>query len=298
MQRWKKLGIIYDKQYYNAVPVGHFISDHVMHIYFSTRNEQNHSLPFLVVYDFSVGKITHEQYIDIPLGQLGTFDENGIMPTSLIQKENALYLYYIGWNIGKTVPFRNSIGLAISQDGGITFKKYSEGPVLDRSIYDKCFVASNHIYPEQDFYRMYYLSCNKWKYQNGKLSHEYNIKYAESEDGIHWTREGKVVIDFENKEEYAISVPRVIKDGSLYKMWYSYRGSAQAKSYRIGYAESSNAVDWHRKDHLVGLDISVDGWDSEMICYPFVFDYEGQRYMLYNGNQYGQTGIGLAMLES
>jgi len=53
---------------------------------------------------------------------------------------------------------------------------------------------------------------------------------------------------------------------------------------------------WKRKDREVGIDVSASGWDSEMIEYPFVFDHKGERYMLYNGNGYGKTGIGLAVL--
>jgi hypothetical protein len=32
-----------------------------------------------------------------------------------------------------------------------------------------------------------------------------------------------------------------------------------------------------------------------MIEYPFVFDHQGSRYLLYNGNNYGETGVGLAL---
>jgi hypothetical protein len=34
-----------------------------------------------------------------------------------------------------------------------------------------------------------------------------------------------------------------------------------------------------------------------MICYPFVFDHAGSRFMLYNGNGYGKTGFGIAVWE-
>ena len=129
---------------------------------------------------------------------------------------------------------------------------------------------------------------------NGKPRHSYHIRYAESDDGLHWRRSGRVCIDYQSEEEYAISRPSVLRDGDLYRMWYSYRGS----SYRIGYAESDDGVAWVRKDEEAGIDVSPDGWDSEMIEYPCVFDHAGSRYMLYNGNGYGATGIGLAELSS
>lgn len=110
---------------------------------------------------------------------------------------------------------------------------------------------------------------------------------------MNWRRDGIVAIDFADDNEYAISRPSVIRDGDNWKMWYSFRG----QSYRIGYAESKNGRQWSRLDHTVGIDVSKTGWDSEMIEYPFVFDHKDQRYMLYNGNGYGSTGFGLAVLE-
>jgi predicted GH43/DUF377 family glycosyl hydrolase len=139
---------------------------------------------------------------------------------------------------------------------------------------------------------MWYVSCTRWELEDNQPKHYYHIKYAESNDGIHWERTGRVCIDFESSDEYAISRPCVVKDDDIYRMWYSYRG----ESYRIGYAESEDGIHWERKDEEVGIDVSPSGWDSEMIEYPFVFDHEGKRYMLYNGNGYGKTGIGLAVL--
>ena len=192
------------------------------------------------------------------------------------------------------MPFRNAIGLAISEDRGKTFRKFSEGPIMDRTYMEPHSVASNCVLYDDEIYRMWYLSCTKWVLSGENLKHYYHIKYAESKDGIHWERTGVVAIDFKDDNEYAISVPRVIKENGKYKMWYSYRG----KAYRIGYAESKDGISWIRKDEEVGIDVSESGWDSEMICYPFIFDYGSRRYMLYNGNDYGKTGFGLAILQN
>ena len=80
-------------------------------------------------------------------------------------------------------------------------------------------------------------------------------------------------------------------------MWYSYRGQWDIKTYQIGYAKSKDGIIWVRKeDQMKHFDVSTEGWDSDMICYPFVFDHKGKRYMLYNGNDYGRTGFGIAEL--
>ena len=41
--------------------------------------------------------------------------------------------------------------------------------------------------------------------------------------------------------------------------------------------------------------MSKDGWDSEMVEYSFVFNHDGIKYMIYNGNGYGIDGAGYAI---
>ncbi|HVW01501.1 MAG TPA: hypothetical protein VHB77_14210, partial [Planctomycetaceae bacterium] len=162
---------------------------------------------------------------------------------------------------------------------------------LDRSRFDPAFTASSCVLPQENGFRMWYLSGLAWEPRPEGLRHRYHIKSADSRDGIDWTRTGHVCIDFQSPDEYAISRPCVIKSLESYRMWYSYRGDR----YRIGYAESPDGLSWQRFDHRAGIEVSGSDWDSEMICYPFVFEHRGARYLLYNGNGYGATGIGLAV---
>lgn len=300
-QRWIKKGLLYAPEgnrpwmaSHAAVPVARHLKENLYRIYFSGRDEQNRSQTGFIEIDITEpNNILH--VADEPVlrtGEPGTFNDSGSMASWIVKQGGTEYLYFIGWNLGVTVPFRNSIGLALSLDGGRTFEQYSEAPILDRSEQDPCFVASCCIMVEGGLWRMWYLSCIAWERSNDGLRHRYHIKYAESDDGISWKRDGQVCIDFKSEDEYAISRPCVLKEDGVYKMWYSYRGL----SYRIGYAESSDGISWERRDNLVGLDVSPYGWDSQMIEYPFVFDHGGSRYMLYNGNDYGRTGIGLALL--
>lgn len=306
MSKWKKLGnifsvdkISYEMWSYASVPFAELISDDILKIYFSTRSKVNESSIHYVVIDlknnFKVKCISDGPVLS--KGDLGAFDDSGSMGSCILNKGRDKYLYYIGWNLGVTVPFRNAIGLAVSEDDGQTFKRLYAGPIIDRYKDEPYFTASNCVIYDDDTYKMWYLSCTKWAYVNNKLTHFYHIKYAESLDGINWDRKGVVALDFKDDYEYAISVPRVIRDDNIYKMWFSSRGTREIPNYRIRYAESFDGINWVRKDEEVGIDVSEQGWDSEMICYPFVFDHKGKRYMLYNGNEYGKTGFGLAVLE-
>jgi predicted GH43/DUF377 family glycosyl hydrolase len=299
--QWKKLGQIFcpdGKQSWMVSHASNPWAEHrekqVFRIYFSTRDSQNRSsIAFLDLDLQNPSQILScsEQPV-LTYGTTGTFDDSGTSMGCLVSLDNGeRYLYYLGWNLGKTIPWRNSIGLAVAQKGSEQFEKISLAPIMDRHHVDPYSLSYPAILWENKRFRMWYGS-NQWGGERPEdMGHA--IKYAESIDGLHWNRDGKAVLNFATEDEYAISRPCVIKDKNLYKMWYSYRGAA----YRMGYAESEDGLRWTRLDHQVGIAPSASGWDSESIEYPCVFDHEGQRYMLYNGNDYGKTGFGLAILE-
>jgi len=303
---WKKFGNIFSPENFPSIGLYSFaavpfigkIHNNLIDVFFTMRNAKNQSVLFKGVFDFDDNKklvYLSPKPIIYP-GVIGSFDEDGVMGCQFLSFLGNDYIYYQGWNISQSVPFRNSIGVAKWNKESNSFEKMFNGPILDRSIYDPCFVATPNVFKLKDNqFIMFYLSCDKWEKSKAGLKHWYNIKIAHSNDGIHWTRNGEVAIDYSNDFEYAISVPRVVYDNGIYKMWYSYRGGKSFENYRIGYAESKNVIDWVRKDDEVGIQQSEEGWDSEMICYPCVFHFKGQMFMLFNGNNYGKTGFGLAI---
>jgi hypothetical protein len=223
-------------------------------------------------------------------GALGTFDDCGVTTSCLVLDGSRWLLFYTGWSLGVTVPFYLSVGLAVSEDGGRTFQRASQAPLLDRSSADPYLTASPFVLRDGALWRMWYVSAVGWELQAGQPRHRYHLRYAESEDAMRWRRSGEVAVDFADPGEYAFGRPCVTKEGERYRMWFCARGSA----YRLAYAESQDGRRWVRDDDAVGLDPSRNGWDSEMIAYPYVFDHDGARHMLYNGNGYGRTGIGYA----
>jgi len=299
--KWEKLGLIFCPtgnipwmQTHAAVPIAENIGGSLFRIYFSSRDSANRSHTGYIIIDIhrplSVLDISTEPVLQP--GPLGCFDDSGAMATWLVNFQGRRFLYYIGWNLGVTVPFRNSIGLAVGEGHSATFVKHSRGPILDRTAHEPHFCASCCVVPDSNRLRMWYLSCTEWFMKSGKAQHRYHLKYAESADGITWERTGHVAIEYSNDSETAISRPSVIRDVDGWRMWYSYRG----ERYRIGYAESQDGKHWSRRDDRAGISVSSSGWDSDMIEYPHVFDYDGARYMLYNGNGYGLTGLGIAVL--
>jgi len=300
--RWKKRGLIFEPPgkigwiaSHAAVPIALHLGGDRFRIYFSGRDESKRAQVGYIEIDINAPTeiLAFSQQPVLSFGAPGNFDDAGAMADWIVNHEDRLYLFYTGWNRGVSVPFRNSIGVAVSGDSGRSFEKLHAGPILDRSPHDSCFVASGCVLFDRGRWKSWYISGLRWEPEGERLKHYYHIKYAESPDGINWKRNGTVAIDFKSSDEYAISRPCVVRDRDGFKMWYSFRGEA----YRIGYAESHDGVKWERKDQEAGIDVSESGWDSEMVEYAYVFTHGDRTFMLYNGNGYGKTGIGLAILD-
>jgi len=308
--KWEKKGLIFapDHNYdwmvsHAQVPLVDRVDDNTLRIYFGTRDKHNRTVTTYIevaAEDPSHVSYVHDQPV-LGLGELGCFDDSGAMPSWIIDRGSLKYLYYTGWNTSTTVPYRNSIGLAVSRDGGQTFERAFKGPLLDRTQYEPHFCAVPCVLVEDGKWRMWYLSGVRWDVFNDKPEPRYHIKYAESDDGINWDRRGIVCIDFKSETEAGIVRPSVIKDGAVYRMWYSYRGlenyrTDKKNSYRIGYAESEDGIEWVRNDEYLSLDVSPSGWDSEMVAYPYMYADSTRKYMFYNGNGFGRSGLGYAVL--
>jgi hypothetical protein len=263
------------------------------HLYFCSRDERGRARPGRVTLQAEGDALRSGPHATRPLldlGALGAFDDAGVTTSCVVHHGPRTHLYYTGWMLGRSVPFYLSAGLAVSEDGGASFTRASPAPILERSAVDPFMTASPWVLCEGGIWRMWYVSCDRWEIVDGEPKHWYHVRYAESEDGVAWRRQGRVAIDFAGPDEYAIARPCVVLDGDRYRMWFSARGDA----YRLGYAESVDGLSWDRDDSAVGLEPTPGEFDGEMQAYPCVAELGGRRHLLYNGDGYGRTGIGYA----
>jgi predicted GH43/DUF377 family glycosyl hydrolase len=316
MFKWKKLGRVFNpldvegknwlKEFAQAPAT--LVFDEFVRVYFSCRpprdsNGQYVSYTGYVDLDrsnlFKIIKVSDNPIMQI--GELGTFDEFGIYPTSVIRLGNDILAYYGGWTRCESVPFNVAIGVAISCDGGETFTKLGDGPVLSYSPNEPFILSGPKIRRFKDIWYLWYIAGRKWKMVDGRAEPVYKIRMASSSDGIHWAKINKDLIVSRIEEDEAQASPDVFYANGKYHMFFCYRYSSHYRGrengYRIGYASSTNLIDWMRDDAKAGIDVSEEGWDAEMISYPHVFELDGKTYMFYLGNQVGRDGFGLAELE-
>lgn len=236
----------------------------------------------------------------LSLGGLGTFDEFGLHPISVVKRDSSVWLYYVGWTRMESVPFNRAIGLAVSDDNGLTFERYGRGPILGATVNEPFLQQGPTVRRYQELWHMWYLSGLDWIEDGSRKECVYQIMHATSHDGIDWVRDGKPCIPSHSETECHAGQAVILRDG-IYHMWFSYRPALNFRNaergYRIGYAWSQDLIEWHRDDQKAGIDVSLNGWDSEMICYPSIIERDDQVTMFYCGNYFGRDGFGFAVLE-
>jgi predicted GH43/DUF377 family glycosyl hydrolase len=299
IQNWKKRGLIfkpditkYWQKSHAANPVALKIDDNCYRVFFASRDQDNRS--HIDFFDFNSSSLkvkANEKGPVLKPGPLGYFDDHGVYPSSFIRMGDNIFMYYTGWNPGPYPLFYTNIGLCVSTDNGNTFERYQDFPIIQRDAIDPWMTSQPYVLKENELYRMWYISGEGWEKKEGKLLSFYNIKYAQSKDGINWQKEGQVCIPLKDGIKN-VARPSVILDEGVYKMWFPYK---KEQGYRIGFAQSKNALNWDMDLKSFNLAPTLNSFDSDAMAYPNVLKNKNTLYMFYNGNQFGKDGIGLAI---
>jgi hypothetical protein len=238
-----------------------------------------------------------EPKLALTQGATAHFDCDGVISVCLVRNEGTIYLYYVGWqNLPESLWICDT-GRATLDPDKLTLEREFLGPVLGRDKENPLFAAATAFYVNDGTWQTWYNSGVNWEKKPEGWHHRYGIHYAESTDGVNWRCSKGMCIPFADEYEYAFGRPSVYVEDGMYYMWYAHRATKTTATYRIGFSYSRDGIKWVRADSNSGIDISDDDWDSEMICYPYVFRHREYMYMLYNGNDYGKTGFGYASME-
>jgi hypothetical protein len=305
--QWRKLGLVYGQDgsmpwaaSHAMLPTPLRLSSDVVRVFVTFCDAEGLGRPGFVDVSaadpLKVLRVSQAPLLD--LGQPGTFDENGVVACSVVDAgDGRLHMYYVGFELGTKIRYRLLTGLAVSLDGGESFQRHAETPVLERSSSELYFRCGPHCVRESDVFRLWYVGGSGWTTIDGKSMPIYDIRYAESDDGIHWPDRGALQIQISLPDEHGFGRPYVVQraDGG-YWMFYSVRRKSFG-AYRMGYAESSDGRTWTRMDEQLGLDVTPGSFDSDAIMYAAPIEIDGTLYLFYNGNGFGRDGFAVARLE-
>jgi hypothetical protein len=295
LPKWHKKGLIYCPngdgffKTHATRPVPYQLNDEVLRIFFCSRDDDDRMLPtFIDVEAGNPSNVIHvEQNPVMSLGGPGRFDDS-----------DNIHLYYSGWKRRRVVSFEVSIGLAVWNVEQNRYERAFDGPLVGQSRDNPLLACCPYVVHDGNKFRMWYCLGTDWKFIQDRPEPIYTVYYAESKDGLDWKLDQKPVIQYKYDGE-VLSVPWVTRTQQGFIMWYSTRGSSSVdeKCYMAGVATSHDGITWERRDSEVGIEKSANGWDSEMICYPAIYNYGDKTYMFYSGNGVGRGGIGYAVAD-
>ena len=304
MKGWIKLGQIYNPldrdrhpklATHAANPLPVHIDGDVYRIFYSGRDECNRSSVGAVDFDISKMKITVEYEAPFFVhGSQGSFYSDGVSIGNVYEVQDRRYMLFMGWQLPPNQHWRGEIGrLELSAD--LTLEIQGQEPFIALNKSNPISLSYPWVIKNtRGEYDMWYGSTLNWDTGNGEMLHV--IKHAKSSDGDEWKSDNFTLPHIIGLAQ-AFSRPTILRNKfGKYEMWFSYRGG-NGQSYRIGYAKSHDGLRWGLALNECGIDVSNSGWDSQMIEYPFVFRHKDREFMLYNGNDYGRTGFGLALRE-
>lgn len=302
--RWRKLGLIFNAEEHlpshpklhshaaNPLPV--HIEGDVYRVFFSARDAQKRASVGAVDIDIARRRISRLYTEPVFVhGKEGSFYADGISVGNVYAVGKRHFMLFMAWQVAGLPHWRGEIGRLELRDD-LSLALAEPRPFLPLNETDPVSLSYPFVAKTQQGYAMWYGSTVSWDAGNGEMLHV--LRAASSFDGENWLRTGETLPCTLGSAQ-AFSRPTLVSDEEGDHMWFSYRG-APSRTYRIGYAHRPVGGSWDMRNEDAGIDVSTRGWDSEMIEYPFVFDHDGCRYMLYNGNGYGRTGFGLAVLES
>jgi predicted GH43/DUF377 family glycosyl hydrolase len=316
MFKWEKLGKLFDPK---DMEPGNWMHDFAqsptvlvdeerVRVYFCSRPApvDGQYVSYMSYIDLDRHNLLHVTNVcqapPLELGTYGTFDEFGINPLTVIRNGEQVRVYYGGWTRCESVRFNAAIGIAVSDDNGDTFRRLGAGPVLGYSPDEPFLLGSPRVRRYGQQWQMWYVAGKEWRATDSLPEPIYKIRMATSDNGIDWVKHGRDLIQDKLGEHECQACPDVIFRDGLYHMFFSYRDIRDYKSrlggYRIGYASSPDMLHWTRDDELAGMHVSDTGWDAEMVNYPHIFEVDGTTYMIYQGNEMGRAGIGLAKLQA
>ena len=182
MLRWKKKGLLFNPKntpnkqgwfHEFAQAPNALVFDHFVRVYFCCRPQP----------DKNGSVVSYGNYVDLnrknlfeiistaseplmSLGAIGTFDEFGTYPISVVKVGSRMLAYYGGWTRCESVPFNVAIGVSESFDEGKTFTRITKGPVLSYSLDEPFVVTSPKIRIFNGVWYLFYSAGSEWFMSN------------------------------------------------------------------------------------------------------------------------------------
>lgn len=231
----------------------------------------------------------HELPVFKPSIVSGAFDTEGVFGASVLFDGTTYRMWYNAYNVQPYYAGNLRVGLATSTDG-INWSRYSPDPVLELGppgSWDDKWAYCNTVLYEDNVFKMWYTGFDGSVLQIG---------YAESTDGINWTKSvlNPVVAPQGSSSGGldAVQNPRVIHTATGYEMWFN--GKTSSPKYHVYYASSADGITWSYTPNTVLSTGNSGTFDDLWVWCPSVILKDNIYKMWYSGYNGNAWAIGYA----
>ena len=301
---WTKLGLVFDASkftnqtwFYSSglTPQPYRLNEAVIRVFAGFRDAEGVSRVGYVDLNSDdpsqILSVSEKPVLDI--GHDGCFDDNGIILGDVVEGPQGLYLFYVGFQLVKKAKFLAFSGVALSEDGGESFQRMSESPILGRERLQSTIGAIHTVLFENGIWRIWFARGNSWEVIDGIHYPRYHNCYTETTDLFHFPKSSVMCIEAD-LPEYRIGRPKVYRLADKSYVMYATKGTIYGE-YTPSFFRSADGIRWERDDCSLGISPSDSGWDSETLCYPALISQGNKTLMFYNGNRMGFNGFGAAV---
>lgn len=268
-------------------------------MWYSATGWVNNSMHVRVGYAWSLNGTSWNQYSENPVLDVDTdttkFDSDGIETPTVLKDLSATpdkryKLWYAGRKSKNPSVLDHKLGYAYSPDG-IHWTKHPDNPVFvpgNNSSWYNTFLSSPSVIKEDTTYKMWLTTVDT--YSNGQSTDgKGNIAYATSSNGINWSVHPSAVIIAGNQNNWdsvSSAEPSVLKVGNTYHMFYSALDQWVVENFQVGYAHSTDGINWTKSTLNPVLKIGTTGqWNRYWASHPSViYDSTTNKFkMWYTG---------------
>ncbi len=303
MAAWRKQGLVFDTarqgvggwmRHSALTPTPWRMDGETIRVYAGFRDDEGVSrigyVDVLADDPSVVRRVSSAPVLDV--GRGGCFDDNGMILGDVVDGPGGLHLFYVGFQRVARAKFLAFTGLALSTDGGESFQRVQDTPILDRAPGRSTIGAVHSAMFDGAQWRLWYAVGDDWEFIDGRPFPRYHIRCVTTRDLADIPRDDHVCL-LPRGSEYRIGRPRVYRMDGRYAMVFT-RGNVTGE-YFPGLAFSDDGIGWERRDEALGIALSDSGWDSRTLCYPALIRRGDDVLMFYNGNDMGLDGFGVAV---
>ena len=277
---------------YSSNPICLVINQSKFRLFFNSRDTENRSSVYSIDVTYPEFLPKYESIkLQMGFGRSSEYFSHGISLGQIFEVNGSKFVSIMGWKNDPIKHWEGRIGyIPLNKSGDLT--TLSDKPWINLDESDPISLSYPAVISEGGFLRVWYGSTITWDAGNGEMLHVIKEGLINLEGDLTKT---EITVPYVLGEAQAFSRPAVLEINGKKLLAYSFRGNVT--KYQIGFMWLNDFSTASQLNGIKSFKPSENSLENEMVEYPSFLTIGSNIYMLYNGNEFGKSGVGVALLE-